>query len=96
MTEWREYQSNSEYVRSRDLDPSCVRKVSAMAELYEKVRSDVCRPTRRPGIEGARARRMPGTIHDDMHWSSGLCMTPALISTQLLDLLRLTLVTDHE
>ena len=71
MTEWREYQSDSEYVRSRDLDPSCVRKVSAMAERYEKVRSDVRRPTRRPGIEGARARRMLGTIHDDMHWSSG-------------------------
>jgi len=67
MTEWREYQSDSEYFRSRDLDPSCVRKVSAMAELYEKVRSDVRRATRRPGIEGARARRMPGTIHENMH-----------------------------
>ena len=96
MTEWREYQSHSEYVRSRDLDPSCVRKVSAMAELYEKVWSDVRRATRRPGIEGARARRMPGTIHENMHWSSGFASTPALISSQLLDLLRLTLVTDHE
>jgi len=67
MTEWREYQSDSEYVRSRDLDPSCVRKVSAMAELYEKVWSDVHRAARRPGIEGARARHMPGTIHESMH-----------------------------
>jgi len=55
MTEWREYQSDSEYVRSRDLDPSCGRKVSALVELYEKVRSDVRRSTRRPGIEVARA-----------------------------------------
>ncbi len=36
MAEWREYQSDSEYVRSRDLDPSCVRKASAMAELCEE------------------------------------------------------------
>ena len=55
MTEWREYQSDSEYVRSLDLDPSCVRKVSAMAELCEKVRSDARRSTRRPGIDVARA-----------------------------------------
>jgi predicted metal-dependent RNase len=96
MTEWREYRSDSEYFRGRHLDPSCVRKVSAMVELYEKVWSDVRMATRRPGIEGARARRMPGTIHENMHWSSGLCRAPALISTQLLDLLRLTLVTDHE
>ena len=96
MTEWREYQSDSEYVRSRYLDPSCVKKVSAMAELYKKVQSDVHRSARRPGIEGARARRMPGTIHDDMHWSLGFAPTPALISSQLLDLLRLTLVIDHE
>ena len=74
MTEWREYQSNSEYVRSRDLDPSCVRTVSAMAELSEKVRSDVRRATCMPGIEGVRAQRMPGTIHENMHWSSGLCL----------------------
>jgi len=74
MIEWREYQSDSEYVQSQDLDPSCVRKVSAMAELYEKVRSDIRRATRRPGIEGVRARRMPGTIHENMHWSSGLCL----------------------
>jgi len=74
MTEWREYQSNSEYIRSRDLDPSCVRKVSVMAELYEKIRSDARRETRRPGIEGAHARCMPGTIHENMHWSSGLCL----------------------
>jgi len=67
MTEWREYQSDSEYVRSPDLDPSCVRKVSEMVELYEKVRSDVRRATRRPGIEGARARHMSGTIHENMH-----------------------------
>jgi len=73
MTVWREYQSDSEYVRSRDLDPSCLSKVSEMAELYEKVQSDVRRPTCRPGIEGARARRMPGTIHENMHWSSGFC-----------------------
>ncbi len=55
MTEWREYQSDSEYARSRYLDPSCQSEVSEMAELYEKVRSDVCRPIRRPGVEGARA-----------------------------------------
>ena len=55
MTEWREYRSDSEYFRGRHLDPSCVRKVSAMAELYEKVWSDVRMATRRPGIEGARA-----------------------------------------
>ena len=55
MTEWREYQSDSKYVWSQDLDPSCVRKVSVMAELCEKVRSDVCRSTRRPGIDVARA-----------------------------------------
>jgi hypothetical protein len=44
-----------------------MRKVSAMVELYEKVRSDVRKATRRPGIEGACARRMPGTIHGNMH-----------------------------
>jgi hypothetical protein len=27
MTIWREYQSDSEYARSRDLDPSCLSKV---------------------------------------------------------------------
>ena len=96
MTEWREYQSDSEYVRSRDLDPSCVKKMSAMAELYEKVRSDVRRATRRPGIEGARARRMPGTIHENMHWSSGLCLNSGSHLITILDLLRLTLVSDHE
>ncbi len=67
MTEWREYQSDLEYPRSRYLDPSCQNEVSEMAELYEKVRSDVGRPMRRPGIEGARARRVPDTIHENMH-----------------------------
>jgi len=78
------------------LDPSCQSEASEMAELYEKVWSDVGRPIHRPGIEGARARRVPDTIHKNMHWSSGFASTPALISSQLLDLLRLTLVTDHE
>ena len=55
MTEWREYQSDSEYSRSQDLDLSCLSKVSEMVELYEKVWSDVRRPMRRPGIEGAHA-----------------------------------------
>ena len=55
MTEWTEYQSDSEYARSQYLDPSCQNEVSEMAEPYEKVRSDVGRPLRRPGIEGARA-----------------------------------------
>ena len=55
MTEWREYQSDSEYARSQYLDPSCQNEVSEMAEPYEKVRSDVGMPLRRPGIEGARA-----------------------------------------
>jgi hypothetical protein len=73
MTEWREYQSDSEYARSRYLDPSCQNEVSEMAEPYEKVRSDVGRPIRRPGIEGARARRVPGMIHENMLWSSGFC-----------------------
>jgi hypothetical protein len=74
-------------VRSRDLDPSCVRKVSAMAELYEKVRSDVRRAKRRPGIEGACARRMPGTFHDDMHWSLGFCFNSG---THLITIFRLS------
>jgi len=87
MTKWREYQSDSEYVWSQDLDPSCVRKVSAMVELYEKVRSDVCRPTHRPGIEGVRARRMPGMIHDDMHWSSGFCFN---FGSHLITIFRLS------
>ena len=95
MTEWREYQSDSEYPWSQYLDPSCQNKVSEMAKLYEKVRSDVRRPIRRPGIDGARGR-MPGTIHKNMHWSSGFCFNPALISSQLVDLLRLILVIDHE
>jgi hypothetical protein len=73
MTEWREYQSDLEYVRSRDLDPSCLSKVPEMVELYEKVQSDIRRPTRRPGIEGGHAQRMPGTIHENMHWSLGFC-----------------------
>ena len=73
MTEWGEYQSDSEYARSRYLDPSYQIKVSEMAELYEKVRSDVGRPIHRPGIEGARARRVPDTIHENMLWSSGFC-----------------------
>jgi len=73
MTEWREYQSDSEYAWSRYLDPSCQSKVSKMAELYEKVRSDVGRPICRPGIEGAHAQRVPDRIHENMHWSSGFC-----------------------
>ena len=78
MTEWREYQSDSEYAWSRYLDPSCQSKVSEMAELYEKVWSDVGRPIRRPGIamrtcSGARV----------------FASTLALISSQLLNLLRL-------
>ena len=73
MTEWGEYQSDSEYARSRYLDPSCQIKVSEMAELYEKVWNDVGRPIRRPGIEGVRARRVPDTIHENMLWSSGFC-----------------------
>ena len=95
MTEWREYQSDSEYPQ-RYLDPSCQNEVSEMAELDEKVRSDVGRPMSRPGIEGARALRVPDTIHENMHQSSGFASTPALISSQFLDLHRLTLVTDHE
>ncbi len=55
MTEWREYRSDSEYFRSRVLDPPCVRKAPAMAELCEKVWSDARRSTRRPGIDVARA-----------------------------------------
>jgi len=57
------------------LDPSCQNEVPEMAELYEEVRSDVGRPMRRPGIEGARARRVPDTIHENMHWSSGFCFS---------------------
>ena len=55
MTEWREYRSDSEYFRSRVLDPSCVRKASAIAERCEKVPSDARGSTRRPGIDVARA-----------------------------------------
>jgi len=44
-----------------------------MAELYEEVWSDVGRPMHRPGIEGARARCVPDTIHENMHWRSGFC-----------------------
>ena len=96
MTEWKEYQSDSEYARSRDLDPSSLSKVSEMVELYEKVRSDVRRPMRRPGVEGARA---DACLARSMRTCTGarvFASTPALISSQLLDLLRLTLVTDHE
>jgi len=69
MTEWREYQSDSEYAWSQYLDPSCQSKVSEMVELYKKVWSDVGRPIHRSGIEGVRARRVPDTIHENMHWS---------------------------
>jgi hypothetical protein len=73
MTEWREDQSDSEYARSRYLDPSCQNEVSEMAEHYKKVRHDVGRPLRRPGIEGARARCVPDTIHENMLRSSSFC-----------------------
>ena len=62
----------------------------------EKVPSDARGSTCRPGIDVARAWHVPGMIHANMHWSSGFGSTPALISSQLLDLLRLRLVTDHE
>jgi hypothetical protein len=73
MTKWREFQSDSEYARSQYLDPSCLNEVSEMAEHYKKVRRDVGRPLRRPGIEGARPRCVPDTIHENMLWSSGFC-----------------------
>jgi len=44
-----------------------------MAEHYEKVRCDIGRPLRRPGVEGARARRVPDTILENVLWSSGIC-----------------------
>ncbi len=50
MTEWREYQRDSEYSRSGHLDPSWQNWVSEMEEHYKKVRCDVCRSPRRPGI----------------------------------------------
>ncbi len=83
MTEWREYRSDSEYFRSRHLDLSCVRKASAIAERCKKVRNDARRPTRRPGIDVARACHVPGTTHESMHWSSGFCFNSSshLITT---------------
>ncbi len=39
MTEWREYRSDSEYFRSRHLDPSCVRKASAIANSPSQLAS---------------------------------------------------------
>ena len=65
-----------EYPRSQYLDPSCQNEVPEMAELYEEVWSDVGRPMHRPGIEGARARCVPDTIHENMHRSSGFASTP--------------------
>ena len=73
MTEWREYQSDSEYAQSQYLDPSCQNGVPEMVEHYKKVRRDVGRPLCRPGIEGARARRVPDMILENMLWSSGFC-----------------------
>ena len=67
-----------------------------MAEHYEKVRCDVCRLVRRPGI----GWRVLGTCltHSMRNMPLEFCFAslPALSSSQFLDLFRLTLVIDHE
>ena len=87
MTEWREYQCDSEYTRSRRLDPSQQTGVSEMAEHYEKVRCDVCGLACRPGI----GWRVPSTCltRPLRNVPSEFCFAslPALSSSQFLDLL---------
>jgi len=86
----------SEYARSRDLDLSCLSKVSEMAELYEKIRRDVRRPTCTSLV--LRGRVLDACLARSMRTCTGarvFASTPALISSQFVDLLRLTLVTDH-
>jgi len=58
-----------------------------MAEHHQNVRRDVGRPLRRPGIEGCVLDTCLTRSLGNMLWSSVFASTPALTSSQLLDLL---------
>ncbi len=67
-----------------------------MAEHYKKVRCDVGRPLRRPGIEWRGVWRVPDTILEEHALEFGFCFNYGTHLTIMLDFFRLTLVIDHE
>ena len=75
MTEWREYQRESMLLDREN-------GVSETAEHYEKVRCDVVRPLRRPGIEWRVLDACLTRSLRSMLRSSAFASTPALTSPQ--------------